>query len=143
MPRWKISRPMRPRPRTRFGATVFKANSDWPSSRSNELAPKFYAALRRFHRRLAGGWDVLRHDVVSQVVAFGSGPARDPFPLREAAAAGNAGPSAIQERAASASKPATDRVLDLHARRGGGAFRTGPRWPAERPDSLRSAAASS
>src|SRR5258708_4865993 len=134
MPRWKISRLMRPRRRTQFGADASKANSDWPSGRSHELAPKSYAALRRIHRRLAGGWDVLRHDVVSQVVAFGSGPARDPFPLREAAAAGNAGPSAIQERAASASKPATDRVLDLHARRGGGACRPGRRWPAERPE---------
>src|SRR5712692_5437851 len=104
MPLWKISRPMRPRRRMRFGAAAFKANSDWPSSRNNELAPKFSATLRRLHRRLAGGWDVLRHDVVSQVVALGSDPARGPFPLREAAAAGNAGPSALQECAASASE---------------------------------------
>src|SRR6266851_4561931 len=114
---------MRPRRRMRFGAIAFRANSDWLSGRCNELAPKFYAALRRIHRGFAGGWDVLRHDVVSQVVAFGSGPARGPFPLREAAAAGNAGPSALQECAASPSEPATDLVLDLHARRGGGARR--------------------
>src|SRR2546428_5187075 len=130
---------MRPRRRMQFGATVFKANSAWRSNRSNELAPKFYAALRRIHRRLAGGWDVLRHDVVSQVVAFGIGAARDPFPLREAAAAGNAGSSALQVRAASASKPAKDLVLDLHARRGGGARRPGWRWPAKRPGSPGSA----
>src|SRR5260370_29806205 len=117
---------MRPRRRMRFGAAAFKANSAWPSSRSNELATKFYAALRRIHRRPAGGCDVLRHDVVSQVVAFGSGPARGPFPLREAAAAGNAGPSALQVRSAGASEPATDLVLDFHARRGGGACR--PWW---------------
>src|SRR5260370_41681342 len=126
---------MRPRRRLRFGAAAFKANSAWRSNRSNEVAPKFYAALRRIHRRPAGGWDVLRHAVVSQVAAFGSGPARGPFPLREAAAAGNAGPSALQVRAASASKHATDRLLDLLARRGGGAFP--PRWRlfSERPDS--------
>src|SRR5260370_19883127 len=129
---------MRPRRRTRFGATVFKANSDWPSGRGDELTPKFYAALRRIHRRLAGGGDVLRHDVVSQVVAFGIGPARGPFPLREAAATGNAGPSAIQERAASASEPATDRGLDFYARRGGGARRPGWRWLAQPPRSRRS-----
>src|SRR6266446_5477719 len=130
---------MRPRRRRRFGAIAFRADSDWLSGRCNELAPKFYAALRRIHRGFAGGWDVLRHDVVSQVVAFGIGPARDPFPLREAAAAGNAGPSALQKRAASASKHATDRLLDLLARRGGGACRPGWRWFAERPDSRGSA----
>src|SRR6266567_5163054 len=128
MPRWRISRLMRPRRRMRCGAAAFRANSDWASSRNNELGPKFPATLRRLHRRIAGGCDVLRHDVVPQVVALGSDPARGPFPLREAAAAGNAGPSALQERAASASKHATDLVLDLLARRGGGACRPGWRW---------------